>query len=63
MGDDMSRKIIITFKSLLLLLLVVIAGELAARLLLGLGTPPLSMADPEIEYLFKPNQDVKTLWK
>jgi hypothetical protein len=29
---------------------------LFARFYLGLGDPPLSQADPEIEYLFKPNQ-------
>ncbi|MBX2851871.1 MAG: hypothetical protein KTR15_09015 [Phycisphaeraceae bacterium] len=34
------------------------AGELFARFYLGLGDPPLSMADPEIEYLFQPSQDV-----
>lgn len=39
-------------------LLLGVCGELVARFYLGLGDPPLSMADPEIEYLFKPNQDV-----
>jgi hypothetical protein len=33
-----------------------ITAELVARYYLGLGDPPLSVADPEIEYLFKPNQ-------
>ncbi|MEB3122094.1 MAG: SGNH/GDSL hydrolase family protein [Snowella sp.] len=33
-------------------------GEIFARYYLGLGTPPLSIAHPSIEYLFKPNQDV-----
>ena len=32
-------------------------GELVARRL-GLGTPPLSITHPTIEYLFKPDQDV-----
>ncbi len=40
----------------LILIAVLIAGELFTRFYLGLGEPPLSMADPEIEYLFKPNQ-------
>ena len=34
-------------------------GELVARYALGLGNPPLSQPHPTIEYLFKPNQDVK----
>ena len=33
-------------------------GEIFARYYLGLGTPPLSMSHPSIEYLFKPNQDL-----
>jgi hypothetical protein len=33
-----------------------IAGELAARFILGLGDPPLYVLDPEIEYLLAPNQ-------
>ncbi len=32
--------------------------ELFARLYLGLGTPPLSVTHPRIEYLFAPNQDI-----
>ena len=43
---------------LLVAILVVAGGELFARYYLGLGTPPLSVADPQIEYLFKPDQDV-----
>jgi lysophospholipase L1-like esterase len=35
-----------------------LTGELAARFVLGLGTPPLSIEHPRIEYMFKPNQDV-----
>ncbi|WP_338243100.1 hypothetical protein [Aurantiacibacter hainanensis] len=30
------------------------AGELFARSILGLGDPPLTIRDPEIEYMFKP---------
>ena len=37
---------------------LLIAIELVARFVLGLGTPPLSIAHPTIEYMFKPNQDV-----
>jgi len=40
-------------------LLALVAGELVARFVLGLGDPPLIMADPEIEYLFRPNQDCR----
>lgn len=38
-----------------LLLVALVAAELVARYKLGLGDPPLSMADPQIEYLFKPS--------
>lgn len=37
---------------------IVVGGEVFARLYLGLGTPPLSISHPAIEYMFKPNQDV-----
>ena len=40
------------------LLLGLAIAEASARLLLGLGTPPLSITDPAIEYMFAPNQDV-----
>jgi hypothetical protein len=33
--------------------------ELYCRLHLGLGNPPLSIADPKIEYLFAPNQHLR----
>lgn len=33
-------------------------GELFAKYVLGLGTPPLSITHPTIEYLLKPNQDL-----
>lgn len=35
-----------------------ICGELFARYYLGLGTPPLLVTHPTIEYLLKPDQDV-----
>src|SRR5437762_1643345 len=38
------------------LLALLVTGEIVARYGLGLGDPPLSVADPQIEYLFKPNQ-------
>lgn len=39
-------------------LAVILAGELFARIGLGLGTPPLSIRHPTIEYMFRPKQDV-----
>jgi lysophospholipase L1-like esterase len=36
-----------------------LCAELVCRLALGLGTPPLYIADPQIEYMLKPNQDVR----
>jgi hypothetical protein len=44
---------------LLVLVLVFAGGELFARYYLGLGDPPLMMADPQIEYLAKPDQDCR----
>ncbi len=46
--------------SIVLILAIVFAtGELFARFGLGLGSPPLSQAHSQIEYLFQPNQDVQ----
>lgn len=39
-------------------LLALICTEIFARYFLGLGTPPLTVAHPTIEYMFKPNQNV-----
>jgi len=39
----------------LFIVLCLIAGELFARFYVGLGDPPLSIADPKIEYMFKPS--------
>lgn len=50
------RRLLYLFAAALVLLLV---AELFCRFCLELGDPPLSMADPEIEYLFKPNQACK----
>lgn len=40
----------------LVIMALLIGVELMARFYLGLGDPPLSMTDPEIEYLFKPSR-------
>lgn len=40
------------------LVIIFTGGELSARYYLGLGTPPLSIEHPTIEYMYKPNQDV-----
>lgn len=45
--------------SILLVVVLFVLGEAFARIGLGLGDPPLSITDPEIEYMFKPNQDCK----
>jgi len=37
---------------------IIVSLELFARYGIGLGTPPLSVEHPTIEYLFKPDQDV-----
>ena len=42
-----------------LVVVFLVAGELVARFAFGLGDPPLLMADPQIEYLFRPNQDCR----
>jgi len=44
---------------LIVLMLLFVGGELFARFYIGLGDPPLMQADPQIEYLFKPDQDCK----
>jgi len=40
-------------------LALLIAAEMFCRFYVGLGDPPLSMADPQVEYLFKPNQSCR----
>ena len=49
------HKVMITI--LLGVFMLLVAGELFSRLYLGLGDPPLCIADQEIDYLFAPNQD------
>lgn len=39
-----------------MLAILLVSTEFFSRLYLGLGDPPLSMSDPDIGYLFKPNQ-------
>ncbi len=34
-------------------------GEIGARWIFGLGDPPLTIRDPDIDYLFAPNQNVR----
>ncbi|MCB0192829.1 MAG: SGNH/GDSL hydrolase family protein [Anaerolineae bacterium] len=48
---------LITFLAVTIAVLT-LAAELSAREFLGLGTPPLSVKHPTIEYMFKPNQDI-----
>jgi len=43
----------------LLFVLFLVIAEAASRFILGLGDPPLSIEDSEIEYLFAPNQDCR----
>lgn len=45
-------------RSAIALIALIILGEILARWGLGLGTPPLSIPGPGIEYMFAPNQDV-----
>jgi len=45
-------------KLLAVVVVLFIGAELIARYYLGLGTPPLSIAHPRIEYMFAPNQSV-----
>lgn len=40
------------------LVATVALAEISARKFLGLGTPPLTVADRDVEYMFAPNQDV-----
>ena len=42
-----------------LLVVLLTIGETVARFILGLGDPPLSIEDSEIEYIFAPNQDCR----
>lgn len=44
--------------SIALIVFSIAIGEIFARYYLGLGTPPLSVLHPKIEYMYKPNQDV-----
>ncbi len=43
--------------SIVSIMAFILGGEIFARYYLGLGTPPLTVAHPKIEYLCKPNQD------
>lgn len=43
----------------IILAVIVVSAEIFSREYLGLGTPPLSISHPSIEYMFKPNQDLQ----
>src|SRR3982751_6129423 len=43
---------------LILCVVALVGGELVARFYFGLGDPPLMIADPQVEYLYKPSQTV-----
>jgi lysophospholipase L1-like esterase len=45
-----------TLRLLVIFILLVTGAELFARYKLGLGDPPLSMPDPQIEYLYQPSK-------
>ena len=52
----MNKRVIIV--SFCAIISAVAFAEVLSRYYLGLGTPPLSVAHPTIEYMFKPNQEV-----
>jgi hypothetical protein len=43
----------------MILLIGVLVAEMAARSILGLGDPPITVTHPTIEYLFAPDQDIR----
>ena len=47
------------FKFITCTLLLVVIAELISRYLVGLGTPAILIEHERIEYMFKPNQDVR----
>jgi hypothetical protein len=49
----------VLLRSLSVMVVLLLAGEAIARFGLGLGTPPLSVTHPRVEYMFAPNQDVR----
>lgn len=49
----------VLLRSLSLVAVLLLAGEAIARYGLGLGTPPLSVTHPRVEYMFAPDQDVR----
>jgi lysophospholipase L1-like esterase len=44
--------------SIILITFLILIGEIFSRYYLGLGTPPLLIMHPTIEYMYKPNQNV-----
>ena len=51
----MSKK----YKLITAVVVLIIAGELLARFVLGLGQTPVYIEDPDYEYIFAPNQDIE----
>lgn len=46
----------VVFSTLVLALSGIVLAKATPRHLIGLGTPPMSMSHPAIEYMFQPNQ-------
>lgn len=53
---SMSKPIRTVGRFLLILVALLVACEFVARLYFGLGDPPLTVRDPEVEYFFKPGE-------
>lgn len=58
MNSGFRRSTTLVYRSVIACTLLFAVGEFFARQYLGLGTPPLTMVHPTIEYLYRPNQDV-----
>ena len=54
----LTKRQLILIWSILSIVIAIVTGEIFARYALGLGTPPLSMTHPTIEYMYVPNQDL-----
>ncbi|TIL54404.1 hypothetical protein [Mesorhizobium sp.] len=57
-GSDAGSRLFYGLMAIGICLYVIVGGELFCRYYLGLGTPPLSIAHPTIEYLFAPDQEL-----
>ncbi|MFM2304485.1 MAG: hypothetical protein RLZZ135_1897 [Cyanobacteriota bacterium] len=56
--DRLLKKYRILIGIIFAVVVAIVIGEIFARFYLGLGTPPLSITHPTIEYMYKPNQDL-----